>query len=55
MMDGKRGTDAKDRAPQPTELQPHTPDEPRTVDEERSDSAAIEVEDLSSANDEGAN
>ena len=57
-MDTKRGDDAQDHAPQPTGTKSKPPGhrQDATNYEERTDgSEAIEGEDMSSANDEGAN
>ena len=57
-MDTKRGDDAQDHAPQPTGPKARPPGDRQdaTNYEERTDDGeAIEVENMSSANDEGAN
>ena len=57
-MDTKRGDDAQDHAPKPSRRETVTLDRKpeEGTDEERSDHhGAIEVENMSSANDEGAN
>lgn len=57
-MDTKRGDDAADHAPQPTQRKSVTPgdkQDAKNYEERAGDDGAIEVEDMSSANDEGAN
>ena len=56
-MDTKRGDDAQDHTPQPTGDRTTTPGHKQGAEnyEERADDGAIEIEDMSSANDEGAN
>ncbi len=56
-MNKKRGDDAQDHAPQPPRDKSVTPGDKQDAKnyEQRKDDGAIEVENLSSANDEGAN
>ena len=54
----KRGDDAQDHASQPTHRKTETPGNKQDAgndEEQKGDDKSIEVEDLSSADDEGAN
>ena len=53
-MDTKRGDDAQDRAPHPKQPDSTSPDSSPSADKPGND-GAIPVEDLNSADDEGAN
>ena len=54
-MDTKRGDDAQDHAPRPTRGKSETPGDKQDAKNYEAEDGAIEVEDVSSANDEGAN
>ena len=56
-MGVERGNDAQDHAPQPKPGKPTEPNEKQEAAnyEKRDDGGAIEVDDVNSANDEGAN
>ena len=57
-MNKNRGDDAQDHAPQPPQHKSVTPgdkQDAKNYEERKGDDGAIEVENMSSANDEGAN
>ena len=54
-MDTKRGDDAQDHAPKPTRDKEEAPDDKQDARNYETNKGAIDVGDMSSANDEGAN